>query len=189
MSDIETLIAQARQGDDDAITQLYQLYAQPIFRYISYRVTAQADAEDLTTEVFIRMVEGLPNYQITGAPFEAWLYRIAAARIADFHRKTSRRPQSDLTEWIEAENLPVEEQIHRREQLASLREALERLTEEQQMVLLLRFIERKSHADVARILGKSETAVKSIQHRALSQLTALLGTEAKPRHYLRGEHD
>lgn len=187
--DIRAVVKKARDGDSDAITTLYQTYSQAIYRYISYRVATSADAEDLTAEVFIKMVEALPGYKLTGAPFESWLYRIAAARVADYHRKTQRRPQSELTEDLTSNAPSVEDQIDEREQLEMLRDALAHLTEEQQTVLVLRFIERKSHSDVAEIIGKSVSAVKSIQHRALVQLTGLVGSDEKTRHYLRGIHD
>lgn len=187
--DIPDLIVSAQKGNSEAVATLYQTFAQPIYRYILYRVPTVADAEDLTAEVFVKMVEGLPGYQITGAPFEAWLYRIAAARVADFFRRTMRRPQTELPETLSTEDPLPEEHILKRQELERLRAAVRQLSEEHQSILVLRFVERKSHEEVAAILEKSVTAVKSAQHRALSQLASLLEQTGKRRHYLRGSHE
>lgn len=187
-SDIEHLIHRAQAGDKEAISALYRTYAQTIYRYVFYRMPTAADAEDLTAEVFLKMVEGLPGYQITGVPFESWLYRIAAARINDFYRRTKRRPQSELTENLtDAQPVP-EEQLQRTEEVEAMRAVLSQFDESEQAILLLRFVERKSHKEVASLLGKSVSAVKSAQHRALVQLANLMGSD-KVRHYLRGDHD
>lgn len=186
MDTLDTL-QRARRGDPDAVTALYEAHVTQIYRYIAYRVPSDADAEDLTAEVFVKMVEGLPNYQPTGAPFASWLYSIASARVIDFRRRATRRPQSELSEAMAGDELTPEARLQATEEVHTLREALRQLSEEQQAVLVLRFIERKSHQQVGDAIGKSETAVKSIQHRALVQLAALLGSEDKVKHYLRGE--
>ena len=182
-------IRRAQQGDDAAITELYERYAPLIYRYVYYRLNSTADAEDITAEVFIKMVEALPRYQLTGAPFEAWLYRIAFARVVDFHRRADRRPLADLSDSMADSKPNPEEQVSRRMEVEALRKALHQLTDEQQHILILRFIEQKSHQEVAEVLGKSMTAVKSAQHRALVQLVAALGSAEKVRHYLRGGGD
>ncbi len=184
--EIPALIAKAKRGDRSAVALLYEIHAQRIFRYVVSRVPTVADAEDLTAEVFIRMVKGLPKYQVTGAPFEAWLYRIAASRVTDFYRRSGARPQTKLDESLrDGSPLPEEEILHR-QTLDHLRAALQQLPEDHQTILILRFVERKSHEEVAQILGKSVPAIKSAQHRALLHLTELLGSSQKVRHYLRG---
>lgn len=185
--DIPAQVARAKRGDQRAVALLYEIHAQRIFRYIVTRVPTVADAEDLTAEVFVRMVKGLPAYQITGAPFEAWLYRIAASRVTDFYRRNDRHSQTELDESLRDSELPPEEQILHRQTLDHLRAALQQLPEDHQTILILRFVERKSHEEVAQILGKSVPAIKSAQHRALIHLTELLGSTQKVRHYLRGE--
>lgn len=186
MTMFDNIIQRAQQGDAEAVASLYQAHVEQIYRYIVYRVPSEADAEDLTAEVFIRMVEGLPSYQITGAPFAAWLYSIASSRVVDYRRRTARHPQTALDERLSDDQPTPEARYQEAEEMRILRAALAQLTSEQQTVLLLRFIERKSHQEVAALIGKSESAVKSIQHRALIQLAALLGSEDKVRHYLRG---
>jgi RNA polymerase sigma-70 factor (ECF subfamily) len=185
--DLEATVEQAQHGNAEAVGALYQRYADAIYRYIYYRVDNAGDAEDLTAEVFIRMMEGLPNYRFTGAPFEAWLFRIASARVIDYRRRQGRRPQAKLSELLSDDGTLPEDSVLHGQEIEALRRAFQQFSGEEQTVLILRFVERKSHREVADILGKSETAVKSIQHRALAQLASLFGLEAKQRHYLRGE--
>ncbi len=185
-SEVQELVQRAHKGDEAAVAQLYQTYAQRIYRYVAYRVSSSDDAEDLTAEVFVKMVEGLPSYRWTGAPFESWLYSIASARVIDFRRRNTRRPQSELSENLDSSEPVPEEQLLNLQEVETLRQAIGKLSDEQQNVLVLRFMERKGHQEVADIIGKSVSAVKSIQHRALIELTAHLGLEEKVRHYLRG---
>ena len=187
--DVNELVRRAQAGDREAVGTIYQAHVQPIYRYIAYRVRNTADVEDLTAEVFVRMVQRISSYQITEAPFAAWLYRIAATRIADYYREINRRPENPLTEAVPSENPLPEETILHKQSFEKLRSALHALSEEQQTILVLRFVERKSHEDVAALLGKSVTAVKSAQHRALTQLTEVLGAGQKARHYLRGVNE
>jgi len=187
--DLVETITQAQSGDRNAVGTLYQMHAQLIFRYIVVRVPTTVDAEDLTAEVFVSMVKKLPSYQQTGAPFEAWLYRIAASKVADFYRQTGRRPQTELTDTLYDGAVSPEEQIQQKQTLDQLRSVLQQLPEDYQTILILRFVERKSHEEVAEILDKTVSAVKNLQYRALLRLTELLGTDHKPRHYLRGSHE
>jgi RNA polymerase sigma-70 factor, ECF subfamily len=186
--DVADLVLRAQTGDSEAVGALYQMYSPAIYRYVAYRMPSTDDAEDLTAEVFIRMVEGLPAYRLTAVPFEAWLYRIAAARIADFYRISGRRSHTELHDTLADANPLPEDSLEQRQLFETVREALNQLSDEHQSILLLRFVERKSHEEVAVILGKSMTAVKSAQHRALNQLASLLGTDSKIRHYLRGKN-
>lgn len=186
--DIEHVIRQAQRGDREAVATLYRIHVRRIYRYIATRVPSEKDAEDLTAEVFVRMVEALPGYQILGAPFEAWLYRIAASRVADFYRSSVKHRSEDLPETLSDDALSFEETLAEEQDIDLLRRALRQLPDEHQTILILRFVERKSHEEVAMLLGRSVTAVKSAQHRALSRLTELLGSNRKARHYIRGDH-
>jgi RNA polymerase sigma-70 factor (ECF subfamily) len=183
----QVLIEQARQGDSEAVAALYRRYVRAITRYIAYRVSDDALVEDLTAEVFLRMVEGLPAYQVMGVPFEAWLYRIAAARVADYYRARQRHPEEALSESLHSSQTPAETHLQESQELDELRAALSQLSEEHQTILILRFVERKSHEEVAAIMGKSVRAVATAQHRALRRLAELLGTDKLSRHYIRGE--
>lgn len=188
-SDAEQMIQRARRGDEQAISALYEMHADAIYRYVLYRVPTAEDAEDLTGEVFLKMVEGLPKYQLTGVPFEAWLYRIAAARIADFYRRRKRRPQAALPDTLADHIALPEDQLQHNQEIETLRGILTQFNADEQTILILRFVERKSHQEVAAALGKSANAVKAAQHRALIRLASLLGSDDKVRHYLRGDND
>lgn len=186
---IRKLILQAQRGDQQAMAAIYETHVDRIYRYIVYRVGSESDAEDLTAEVFLNMVAGLPNYEVTGAPFEAWLYRIAARRVADFYRQRGRLKESDLSENLVGSAAQPEEQMLEQQEVAELHAALGQLSEDEQQILILRFVERKSHQAVADILDKQVSAVKTAQYRALRRLSGLLGSESKARHYLRGNDD
>lgn len=187
--DLEYTVERARQGDQEAVAYLYENFVNMIYRFIVHRVPSVDDAEDLTAEVFLNMVKRLPQYRITGAPFEAWLYRIAAAQVADYYRRGKRRPEVDLPDFLSDHNPLPDEVLQRQQEIEAARLALGELNEEQQTILFLRFRDRKSHEEVAAMLGKTVDAVRSAQYRALTRLSRLLGSEGKARHYLRGDHD
>ncbi len=183
---IETWVQRAQNDDPDAVEALYEHYADAIYRFIYYRVSNRRDAEDLTAEVFVKMVEGLPAYRSRGAPFEAWLYRIARARVIDFQRRLRRRPENELSDALMDTGTHPEDRIEQRQEIESLRAALKLLSDDEQTLLILRFVEHKSHQEAAAILGKTPAAVRAMQHRVLVRLAALFGSEEKVRHYLRG---
>jgi RNA polymerase sigma factor (sigma-70 family) len=126
------LIARAQQGDEDAVASLYRRYAHMIARYVGYRVSDLAAVEDLTAEVFLQMVEALPRYRVTGAPFEAWLYRIASARVADYYRHRERYALVELDERLAGDRMPLELGVQQSEESAELRAALGQLSAELQ---------------------------------------------------------
>ena len=186
--DVSKLVQQAQQGNREAVTSLYRFFAPKMFRYLIRRLPTNEDAEDVLGEVFVSMVEGLGTYRDTGAPFEAWLYRIASHRTIDFYRRNKRAQDEELSDLLSSgEDLP-EEQLISDENLQAMRAAIQHLPEEHQTILILRFIERKTHDEVAEILGKSPSAIRTAQFRALSQLSELLG-QTKARHYLRGRYE
>ena len=165
-----TLIARAQRGDAQAVTELYQLHAPAIFRYFYFRVPDRAVAEDLTSDVFVKMIEGLPRYQDRGFPISAWLFRIAHDRVVDHHRRAAHRQAEPLAETLEAPEAGTETQALARAEQERLISLIGALTDEQQTVVQLRFIEGLSLEDCAQILGKTTGAIKSLQHRALRQL-------------------
>ncbi|GAB4582028.1 MAG: hypothetical protein Fur0022_47800 [Anaerolineales bacterium] len=171
-----TLVQCAKEGDKAAFVALYERYQPSVFTYFYYRVDDQTLAEDLTAEVFVRMVAKLHTYRAT-SPLLAWLYTIARNLLADHYRETSRvAPLNERT--IMSSSDPTEE-VHRRLREAELRTALKRLTEEQRQVIILKFIERRSNLQIATLLGKTEGAIKSLQHRALDSLRRQLDTHPK----------
>lgn len=169
-SEEQTLILRAQQGDAAALAALYQRHAPALFRYFLLRLHERAVAEDLTGEVFLKVVEGLERYQQRGTPLAAWLFRIAHDRMVDYVRHTSRRPTTVLLESIvDPENGP-ENQVADDVERQHLMNAIGNLNDEQKLVIQLRFIESYSLEDVAHIMRKTVGAVKALQHRALNNL-------------------
>lgn len=169
------LVKQAQAGDADAFTEIYQRYRPKIYRYIYFRVATEATAEDLTTEVFIRVVERIDEFEYRGRPLLAWLYTIARHLVADHHRQHGRTTWVELNEGIASDN-HAEDPVHTTE-VSLLQErmavALEELTEEQRQVIILKFFEEFDNQTVAELLGKTVGAVKALQHRALASLHRL----------------
>jgi RNA polymerase sigma-70 factor (ECF subfamily) len=187
LSDERQLIAQAQHGDKNAISALYRGYVKVIFRYISYRVETDAAAEDLTAEVFLRMVQELPRYQDTQAPLGAWLFRIAANQVSDHYRHKRRTITEALSDDQASDDTDPFGKLAAEEERTQLRRALAALPEEHQTLLILRFIQQLPHAEVATIMRRSEAAIRTMQHRALKALAKELGAPSKARSYLRGE--
>lgn len=167
-------VERAISGDPEAIAQLYRRYAPDIFRYLFYRLGHREAAEDLTSEVFLRALKALPRYEQRGLPFSAWLYRIAGARVADHFRRRRRHPTVQFSPEITAGNHDPVEETTRRLTAETLQAALAQLTEDQQQVIVLRFVEGLSHAEVGQIMERSAGATRVLQYRALVALRRIL---------------
>ncbi len=168
LSDAE-LVIKAQAGDHNAVGQIYERYASPIYRYIYFRVNDAELAEDLQGEVFLRMVEGLPQYEDRGWQLSAWLYRIARDRIIDTIRRQKFRRQVPLDTSEIACDGP-ETSFDARLDRETLNRMLHDLTEDQRQVIYLRFMADLSIQEVADKLGRSETSVKALQHRGIQTL-------------------
>lgn len=164
------LITRAQAGDAEAFSALYRAHAQTIYRYLLVRVNEPAQAEDLTAEVFLRVVDSLPNYVERGAPFGAWLFRIARGKLIDHYRRSARRPMAHLTDTLPADDPEPGVSAETNESWRELQAALAKLTDEQRDVIQFRFMEDWSLEDTARVMNKSVNAVKALQHRALNAL-------------------
>jgi RNA polymerase sigma-70 factor (ECF subfamily) len=164
------LIARAQQGDEAAISQLYRRHVPGIYGYLASRVGDAALADDLTSEVFLRALEALPQFEDRGVPFSAWLYRIAHDRMVDHFRRRARRPTTPLQEARLPAMAGIDQVVETRLRMAQLGEAMERLTPEQHHVILLRFLAGFKLAEIAYVMDKSTAAVKMLQLRALTRL-------------------
>lgn len=175
-NDESDLIQQAQQGDRAALSELYRRHVARIYQYVHYRVGNDQAAEDITAEVFLRAIEALNDYNDYGAPFASWLYRIAYARIVDYWRSNRRRQTAPLEDPLLQEGLLSPDEINTTDVLQhrALFQALHQLTDDQQNVIILKFVQGLSNAEVAVILGKTEGAVKSLQRRALEALARVL---------------
>lgn len=160
------------KDDKDAFGELYERYMPKIYNYIYYRTSNQHDAEDLTAKVFFRAMSHIGNYVDKGVPFQAWLYRIAHNLVANWHRDQGRRKVIALDDYVvhtlksEAPDRLAEES----EEQEKLMEVIRRLPEERQQLLLLKFINQLSNAEIGKIMDRTEGAVKSLYHRTLLSL-------------------
>jgi RNA polymerase sigma-70 factor (ECF subfamily) len=164
------LIARAQAGDGAAFGVLFERYRRSVFRYLYYRIGDQHSAEDLTGEVFLRVMRALPDYRRQGAPFQAWIFQIARHLAVDHFRKVNTRHHYPLNEELAAKEDDLDLAVERRLTSDRLREALAQLTDEQREVITLRFVAEMPIAEVAAALSKSESAVKALQRRGLEAL-------------------
>lgn len=177
----DPFLPRARDGDPAALSALYEAYHARVYRYLFFRTGSHALAEDLTADVFMRVLEALPRYRMQGAPFAAWLFQIARHRFLD-HCRRHRVTQTPLDEDMpDGEPDPLT-QTERHLTTEALMQALHRLPRTQHEVILLRFIAGLPLADVAQALHRSEDAIKGLQRRALLHLRQLLTSEDKPTH-------
>jgi RNA polymerase sigma-70 factor, ECF subfamily len=170
------LVKDAIAGDADAFGALYMRHLDAVYRYALLRVRNGTEAEDLTEQVFLRAWQAMPSYKQYGKDFIHWLYIIAHNLIVDFHRRRDSMhvPLSEEAESEETNEAPALDAVIQAEDAAALSAAIAQLPDEQQQVIILRFVEGLNHTEVARIIGKSEGACRVIQHRALLALSKLL---------------
>ena len=167
------LLERAVQGDAEAFGLLYRRHLERVYRYVLYRVSNQQEAEDLTETVFLKVWEALPGYRLREQPWTAWLFRVAENTVIDYYR--TRHAHKELEEGLPADGPEPVERISLGEEMAQVRAALGQLSPDQQRLLLLRFVDGLSHAEVAQILGKTEGNVRVMQYRALAALAKVLG--------------
>jgi RNA polymerase sigma-70 factor (ECF subfamily) len=173
----EEVLARASQGEQEAFGALYEQYVERIFNYVYYRTGNVHDAEDLTARVFYRAMHHIQNYRDRGVPFSAWLYRIAHNLVANWHRDRSRRQEIPLDETptIHYKGDPPELKMMLTEEREALLKLIRRLPPERQHLLILKFVEQMSNAEIGEIMGRSEGAVKSLYHRTLLTLRDEVG--------------
>jgi RNA polymerase sigma-70 factor, ECF subfamily len=166
-----TLIERAKY-DPDAFGDLYERYVDRIYNYIYYRVGNADEAEDLTARVFYRVLKALPRYMDRGAPFASWLYRIAHNLVANYHRDQARRPSVPIDDFpLTSRRREAPDRVaERRDAERSLWQVIGELSEDRRELLVLKFGEGLSNAQIGKILGRTEGAVKSLYHRTLLAL-------------------
>ena len=171
LPDENALVEQAKT-DPAAFGILYESYVNKIYNYIYYRVGNQHDAEDLTARTFHRALDHIERYVNKGAPFSAWLYRIAHNLVANWHRDQSRRKiisLEDIKLRARRRDGPVEA-AERKEERDQLLAIIRRLPPDRQQLLILKFTEGMSNAEIGKVMGRSEGAIKSLYHRTLLSL-------------------
>lgn len=161
-----------------ALEQIYDAYAGKIYSYLYHRTGDTTLAEDLCSDVFIRMLEAVSAGRPWNTSLQGWLYRIAHNLIIDHYRRQSKRDGPEVDErWMAP--VSYSETFEGLFHSMQLRTAMRFLTEEQRQVVVLKFVEGLSNAEVADILGKTEGAVKALQHRALSSIRHIVGEEVE----------
>lgn len=171
----ERLLVEAAQGDPSKFDVLYELHFDRIYFFIVSRVHDRSTAEDLTSETFHKALANLANYEWRGAPFSAWLFRIASNAIIDHYKRSNREQQADDFEHplsrpdLSANDLDfIERHVH-------FFRLVEQLPEAQRRVVRERFVEERSIREIAQRLSKTEGAIKQLQFRALQTLRAQIG--------------
>ncbi len=168
---VRELVERGQQGDRDALEELYLIHFDRIYSYLHVSVGNRHDAEDLTTQTFLKMLEKIGSFRWRSAPFSAWLFRIAHNLAMDHFRSRRRwQPQEEVPEPAGEEEPSAELAAMQTLGRESMLKLIERLSPEQQQVLTLKFVFNLPNAEVAAILDKTEGAIKSLQHRALVSL-------------------
>jgi RNA polymerase sigma-70 factor (ECF subfamily) len=176
VQDERALVERLKQLDPDAIQHVYRLHAGGIYRYALSQLGERAAAEDVVAEVFLRLMDTIERYEYRGVPLQAYLFRIARNQIVDLQRRRGRL--SGLDALSESAQLSLDPAVLAEKRLswADLQRMLTRLTDEQRQVVLLKFVEEMDTREIAMVMGKSEGAVKGLQHRAFESLRRLLET-------------
>ncbi len=178
----EDLVRRAQRRDPEAFGVLYEEHFDRIYRYALLRVRNQADAEDITQQVFLRALESIGSYRWRGTPFASWLFRIAHNLVVDYWKKKSRErtvavapEEIDEAASVSDDPAALAELKFDMKQLSA---ACEQLSDGQREIISLRFAGGLSVAEAAKVMGKSEGAVKVLQHAALVKLRRILVPEA-----------
>jgi len=169
------LVLQAQAGNSEAFGQLYDAYMERIYRFVYFRVEDQQTAEDITSQVFLKAWSNLDRFSFSRTPYLAWLYTIAHNAVIDHYRTrkvTAALDDVQLSQQDHAE--AVENEIDLTAEMRTIKEAMQTLTDDQQKVLTLKFIEGMSNTEIARHLGKREGAIRALQMRGLQALAKQL---------------
>jgi len=175
LSNERQLVLQAQAGNSEAFGQLYDAYMERIYRFVYFRVEDQQTAEDITSQVFLKAWNNLDRFSFNRTPYLAWLYTIAHNAVIDHYRTrkvTAALDDVQLSQQDHAE--AVENEIDLTSEMKTIKEVLQTLTDDQQKVLTLKFIEGMSNNEIARHLGKREGAIRALQMRGLQALAKQL---------------
>ncbi|MBC2863899.1 ECF subfamily RNA polymerase sigma factor, BldN family [Streptomyces mexicanus] len=175
------LVERAQAGEADAFGRLYDQYSDTVYRYIYYRVGGKATAEDLTSETFLRALRRIGTFTWQGRDFGAWLVTIARNLVADHFKSSRFRLEVTTGEMLDANEVErsPEESVLESLSNAALLDAVRRLNPQQQECVTLRFLQGLSVAETARVMGKNEGAIKTLQYRAVRTLARLLPDDAR----------
>ena len=178
---VESLVKQAQQGNQSAFAALYEMYYDQIFRYVSFKCGSPSESEDLTGEVFLKMLQSIHKFRWQGHPFTSWLYRIAHNLVVDYFRKQGARQSVPLDAAANKTGVSASDLEYRAEISLTMSDvvlAMDNLTDLQREVIALRFASDLSIAETAATIGKKENAVKALQHAGLKKLRVALAPPA-----------
>jgi RNA polymerase sigma-70 factor, ECF subfamily len=172
------LIKQAQKGQAEPFGLLYDHYCPRIYRFVFLKTSDKEKSEDLTHEVFLSAWQNIGNYNDRGYPFSSWLYQIARNRVIDHYRTRKEITPIDSVDEAVLKVAPAWDNIlDRRMELERVKKAIALLNEDQQTIIILRYIEEMTPAEIADVLNKSEGAVRLMQHRSINKLREILETE------------
>ena len=170
---LAALLVAAKDGQPEALAEIYELYFKKIYRFIFYRVSHKEVAEDIAEEVFIKAFSRISSIR-ANATFEGWLYRIAKNLVIDYYRQKNPTVALEEVENTLVYQSNVIDAINLSEQQKILLQILKELGAEQQVVIKLKFLEGLENAEIAELLDKNEGAIRVIQHRAIAKLRELI---------------
>jgi RNA polymerase sigma-70 factor (ECF subfamily) len=170
----ESLVERAKQHDQEAFAQLYERHFDRIYRYLVLKVGDETEAEDMTQQVFLNALQSISSFKWKGVSFSAWLFRIAHNQAVDFLRRKSKRATVPLDESLAASDSNPQLLTEQRLDIKQLVGATQKLTKAQREVIALRFASGLSVAEVAKAMGKSQGAVKALQHSAVVSLRRVM---------------
>lgn len=178
----EEHLARLAVSDRSAFSALYEAHVDRVYRYLLSRTSNPADAEELTSRVFLNALSRLDQYHGRGAGFGSWLMSIAHNLLANWYRDRGRRPS--LTDLDEAIDIPSsipgpESSLEQNERIALVRRAVSALSADRQRLIALKYVDGLSNAEIGRIMGRTEGAVKALHHRTLRELQDLLAEAAE----------
>ena len=174
---VEDIVRRAQDGEQAAFAHLYEAYYDQIYRYVSFKCGNRLEAEDLTGEVFLKMLESIGKFRFQGFPFTSWLYRIAHNVVVDNFRRKGRRPTVPLDAAMGAAGATesdLEKSVQISLTMLEVVKAMDDLTDLQREVITLRFASGLSIAETARAVGRRENAVKALQHAGIRKLRGAL---------------
>ena len=179
MQDEKSLVKRAQNNDQAAFAQLYEEHFDKIYRYVTLKIGNETEAEDMTQQVFLKALKSISSFKWKGIPFSAWLFRIAHNQVVDYFR-SKKRSAVPLDESLLSDDSSLNNPqaiVEKKLDIEQLLSATQHLTEAQREVISLRFAGELSIAQAAKAIGKSQGAIKALQHSAIVALRKTLVTE------------
>ncbi len=178
--DVKALVEGAQKGDQASFAALYEHFFDRIYRYVNFKLRDPVEAEDVTGEVFLKMLESIHSFKWQGFPFSSWLFRIAHNLVVDHFRRKGKRPTvyiDEVSQSVGAYSWDVDGFIDRKLTMGEVYGAMSGLTDLQREVITLRFAGELSLAETAEVVGRKANAVKALQHAGLKKLRSLVDKE------------